>query len=101
MSEFRVKLKTLSKTGSTKEGSKPTLNCSSGISFGKHYTGVIINRSNTDNPVIIAMSFEKHRRKNGVPKHWICHYTNIPISLLQVMNKKVVQGNRTWWLEEL
>lgn len=35
------------------------------------------------------------------PAKWVCYYYKIPVTLLKMMNKRVVQHSRHWTLEDV
>lgn len=107
--KLTVNIEAMKKEGRTKESSKPSIRGISGISYNSFGSGI-----RHDGKYVYACNFEKHRKKSqrfGVggeklkkakitPAKWVCYYYQIPIVLLQEMNLKVVQGNRTFKIVE-
>lgn len=112
---FNVKLKCHKSEGKTKKLASPAglTKCMYGEYYSGAYNATRWYRGATEN--VYAISFEKHRKKserfgkNGnklkkariTPAKWVCYYYIIPVELLKLMNKHLVQCTRTWYLEDL
>lgn len=108
--KLTMNIKPTKKEAYTKQGAKPRIR---GV-FGSKYCSYGSNIMEDDKYVYVY-NLEKHRKKSErygannnklkkariVSKKWVCYYYQIPIELLKIMNVRVVQGNRTFKLENI
>lgn len=112
--QFKINIKPIKLEGHTKPSPTFSLIHSPSVSVST-YGHSVITISQRGEDYIVACNYKKHRKKvqrfgkNGrklkkpivTPAKWVCYYYKIPVSLLKLMNKRVVQHSRHWTLEDL
>lgn len=124
--QIKINLKPVRVTDSNKLAVLTRINTHHCCAFGAHYSNCLIpfgRFSSYADEVVRVYNLEKRNKKverkriagkivNGQqltgktiskvvsPAHWVGHYYDIPVSLLKLMKKKVVQRNRHFELTD-
>lgn len=112
--EFRINIKPNVSKSYNKKPVDSFYRGSFGTSYSKYYAGVAVRHTNNGDFVVVC-NYEKRRKKvkrfddNGkklkkpivTRGEWVHYYYSIPVELLKLMNKRVVQHSRHWTLEDL